>query len=155
MLSLPFHRLQGQGCALQLCVQLLRGSTRAGHWGGSPSTRGGSPSSWGPGELGRALPEPGLLHQKRLCLVVPGSTPGMGMARVRGLQLPATDPAWRHRPLALDQGVTWWSPGPWLLHSTGAAQGSPPGTRLAEPMEFSFALKMRVHDFTHETLVRQ
>ena len=95
MLSLPFHRLQGQGCALQLRGQLLCGSTRAGHWGGSPSTRGGSPSSWGPGELGRALPEPGLLHQKRLCLVVPGSTRGMGMlvAGMRGLQLPATDPA--------------------------------------------------------------
>lgn len=91
MLSLPFRRLQGQGCALRLRVQLLCGSTRAGRWGGSPSTRGGSRSSWGPDELGRALPELGLMHQERLCLAVPGRTPGMGVlvAGVRGLRFPA------------------------------------------------------------------
>ena len=74
MLSVPFNRLQRQGYALQLRVQLLCRSTRAGHWGGSPGTRGGSPSRWGPDEPGWALPETGLLRQGRLCLAVPGST---------------------------------------------------------------------------------
>lgn len=82
-------------------------------------------------------------------------THGVLVAGVRGLQLPAANPAWRHGPLAPEPGVTWQSPGRWLLCSTRVAQGSPPGTRLAEPMEFSFALKMRVRDFTHEKLVRQ
>ena len=71
MLSLPFNRLQRQGCALQLRVQLLCRSMRAGHWGGSASTGGGSRSPWGPNEPSWAPPETG---QGRLCLAVPGST---------------------------------------------------------------------------------
>lgn len=87
---------------------------------------------------------------------------GVLVARVRGLQLPAADPAWRHRPQAPEPRT----PGPragsdlaefWALASLQhrSGPGHPPGTRLAKPMEFSFALKMRVRDFTREKLVRQ
>ena len=49
---------------------------------------------------------------------------GVLVAGVHGLQLPAADPAWRHGPQAPEPGVTWQSPGRWLLCSTGAAQGT-------------------------------
>lgn len=167
MFGLSSNRLQRQGCALRLRVQLLHGSVRAsqaGHWGrGWSQHQRRLPSPWRPAEPGGALPQtwpscPAVGAAPRKALSGDAQEhprDGDAGGQCAWVSTPPT-PAWRHRPL-VQEGVglpaVSLAPG---FSVAGAAQPVHPirsGAGPSQP-EFSFALKMKMFDFTHEKLMK-